>query len=261
MPERNGGSRYAVIDVGSNTVHLLVADSNGRTVNPIDDESTRLRLGAEVSQAGLLERSKIKLAEQTVRGYVQRAQQLRAKHICLIGTQAVRAASNGEELSRAIKSATGLPLRIVEPATEARLGFMGTTLDLPDTRARLVIDMGGGSTQILLADASGTPHFDQSLPIGSVALPTRYLRHDPPRKVERESLELAVHQAVGVLQLSAHRGVKAEYGVVVGGVGRRLARAGRLGAGEPLVRIWIERLADVVMSVSAEAMEVFGAAR
>lgn len=260
--QRSNGARFGVIDVGSNTVHLLVADSNGRTLSAIDDESTRLRLGAEVAQGGALDRGKVRLAVQTVRGYVSRAQQLRCRTICLVGTQAVRSARNGAELARAVKDTTGLPLHVIEPAEEARLGFLGTTLDTPDQRPRLVIDMGGGSTQLTLAEGEES-HFLQSLPIGSVALPTKFLKHDPPRKAERESMELAVHQAVGVLNVHpAHeRAVHAEYGVVVGGVGRRLGRAGRLGPAEPLVRLWVDRLAGVVMGVSAEAMEVFGAAR
>ena len=191
-----------------------------------------------------------------------RAQQLRCSTICLIGTQAVRAASNGRELAQAIEQATNLPLHVVEPATEARLGFLGTTLDFPEDRPRLIIDMGGGSTQLLLADAAGKSHFMESLPIGSVALPTRFVRHDPPSKSERENLELAVHQAVGVLHLKPpHPTVRPEFGIVVGGVGRRLSRAGRLQEAEPLVRLWIRRLAGAVMTVSAEAMEVLGAAR
>ncbi|MBV8086841.1 MAG: hypothetical protein JO247_18705 [Chloroflexi bacterium] len=265
MPARSRtvNARFAVIDVGSNTVHLLVADSNGRTLTALDDESTRLRLGAEVAQGGALDRGKIRLAVQTVHGYVSRAQQLRCRTICLVGTQAVRSASNGAELAEAVRLNTGLPLYVIEPAVEARLGFLGTTLDTADERVRLVIDMGGGSTQLTLAEGNEQAHFLQSLPIGSVALPTKYLKHDPPRKLERESMELAVHQAVGVLNVHpAHqRAVHAEYGVVVGGVGRRLGRAGRLEPAEPLVRLWIDRLANVVMTVSADAMEVFGAAR
>src|SRR5581483_10234560 len=96
---------------------------------------------------------------QTVRGYVTRAQQLRAKKICLVGTQAVRSAANGDELAQAIRQATDLPLHVVEPATEAWLGYLGTTLDVADPKPRLVIDMGGGSTQLLLAEAEGEAHF------------------------------------------------------------------------------------------------------
>jgi len=199
---------------------------------------------------------------QTVRGYVIRAQQLRARSIALIGTQAVRSAANGHELVAAIQQGTALPLHVVDPAIEARLGFLGTTLDLPDQRPRLIVDIGGGSTQLTLVDAQDQTHFDHSLPIGSVALPTQFLRHDPPTKGDRERMELAVLQAVGVVsQRASEREVAPEHGILVGGVGRRLRRAGRLATAEPLVRLWIERLADVAMSVSAAAMEVFGAAR
>jgi exopolyphosphatase / guanosine-5'-triphosphate,3'-diphosphate pyrophosphatase len=255
-------SRFAVIDVGSNTVHLLVADCDGKTVAAIDDESTRLRMGEEVALRGALDRDKIKLAVQTVRSYVVRAHQQRAGQVCLIGTQAVRVASNGKDLVEAVEKATDLRLQVVEPGLEARLGFLGTTLDVPDKRPRLIVDIGGGSTQLLLANGKNSPHFDQSLPIGSVALPARFLRTDPPRKNEREHLELAVEQAVGSVNQQARPGaVQPEYGIVVGGIGRRLARAGRLAPGEPLVRLWIERLADVALSVGSEVMEVLGSAR
>jgi len=257
-----GTSRYGVIDVGSNTVHLLVADSDGRSVDAVEDESTRLALGEEVALLGQLDPGKIKLAAETVRAYVMRAHQLRASTVCLVGTQAVRAASNGKDLVRAVEKATDLQLRVIEPGVEARLGFMGTTLDVPDKRPRLIVDIGGGSTQLLLADARGVPHFDQSLPIGSVALPARFFRSDPPRKQERDRMQLAIQQAVGLVnQLNRPGGVVPEYGIVVGGVGRRLRRAGRLQSGEPLVRLWIERLADVCLSVSSEVLEVLAAAR
>lgn len=254
-------SRYAAIDVGSNTVHLLVAECDGKSLRAITDESTRLGLGADVARGRAITPAKMSVAAATVRSYVIRAQKERARIIVLLGTQAVRAAVNGDRVAEAVERAAGLPLHVVAPAVEARLGYLGTTLDRPDKRPRLVVDIGGGSTQLLFAGAGGAHHFLGSLPVGSVALPTRYLLHDPPSKPARERLELAVREAVATLDLERVTKLEPEYGVLIGGVGRRMARAGRLGSNEPLVRLWVERLVDAVLSVSAETMEVFGAAR
>jgi exopolyphosphatase / guanosine-5'-triphosphate,3'-diphosphate pyrophosphatase len=254
--------RYGVVDVGSNTVHLLVAECDGQTLTPIDDESTRLQLGADVALTGLFEGRKMRMATETVRGYVEQAQRQRTDTICLLGTQAVRTAGNGQRLARGIQDTTGHPLRVISPAVEARLGYLGTTLDLPDKRPRLIVDIGGGSTQLMLVDGKGRTHFEDSLPIGSVALPAKFMRHDPPRPSETERAELAVQQAVGRMnQRFPENAVEPSYGILIGGVGRRLARAGRLRPSEPIVRLWVERLSTATMAASAEAIEAFGAAR
>lgn len=254
--------RFAVVDVGSNTVHLLIAECDGQVVSPIDDESTRLQLGADVALTGLFEGRKMRLATETVRGYVEQAQRQQVDTVCLLGTQAVRTAGNGSRLAKAIQEATGHPLRVISPAVEARLGYLGTTLDLPDKRPRLIVDIGGGSTQLMLVDGKGRTHFEDSLPIGSVALPAKFIKHDPPRASETERAQLAVEQAIGHMnQRFPENAVEPSYGILIGGVGRRLAKAGRLRPSEPIVRVWVERLSAATMAASAEAIEAFGAAR
>ncbi|HLY67140.1 MAG TPA: hypothetical protein VKU60_16510, partial [Chloroflexota bacterium] len=257
---RNGASRYAVVDVGSNTIHLLIADSNGRTLATIDDQSTRLRLGEDVAHGGSIDRGKIQLAVDTVSGYVKLAQRAGAKMTCLLGTQAVRAATNGSELAESIQRATAVPLLVIDPSTEAQLGYLGTTLDVPVKRPRLIMDIGGGSTQLLLVESGSRTNFLGSLPIGSVSLPARFLRNDPPRRQEREAMELAVMQAAGSVA-QRRTGPAAQYAVLIGGAGRRLRRAGRLDDEEPLVKLWVERMAETLLTISAEAMEMLGAVR
>ncbi|MFI5266142.1 MAG: Ppx/GppA phosphatase family protein [Chloroflexota bacterium] len=323
---------FAAIDVGSNTIHLLVAECNGRTLASLVDQSARLRLGADVARGRAITPSKMALAATTVSDYVITAQQHRAQTILLMGTQAVRAATNGPDLVRTIERATGLPLKVLSPKAEARLGCLGTQLDAPDAEPHLILDIGGGSTQLSLAEGSDQLRFLGSLPVGSVSLATRFLLHDPPTKHARSQLEPAVRDAVAAISLAdppassgqatagakqtgersvgtaieapvsprspghgnageqpgeecggtastpGHSyadepagqpsgGVAADspsapgYGIIIGGVGRRLRKAGRLSSGEPLVRLWVERLVDAVMSVSAETLEVLGAAR
>jgi exopolyphosphatase/pppGpp-phosphohydrolase len=251
--------RFAAIDVGSNTIHLLVAECNGRTLDPLVDQSARLRLGADVARGRAITPSKMALAATTVSDYVITAQQQRAQTILLLGTQAVRAATNGPELVQAIERATGLPLQVLSPGAEARLGCLGTQLDAPDEQPHLILDIGGGSTQLSLAEGGGQLRFLGSLPVGSVSLATQFLLHDPPTKHARGQLEPAVHEAVAAV--ASPPVPLPGYGIIIGGVGRRLRKAGRLSSGEPLVRLWVERLVDAVMAVSAETLEVLGAAR
>jgi exopolyphosphatase/guanosine-5'-triphosphate,3'-diphosphate pyrophosphatase len=252
--------KLAVIDVGSNTIHLLVAECDGRTLVSVVDQSARLRLGADVARGRAITASKMALAATTVSDYVITSQQQRAQTILLLGTQAVRAAANGTDLVRAIERATGLPLKVLSPAAEARLGCLGTQLDAPDEQPHLIVDIGGGSTQLSLAEGCDRLRFLGSLAVGSVSLATRFLLHDPPSRNARERLDPVVHEAVAAIG-SDDSPVSPSYGIIIGGVGRRLRKAGRLSSGEPLVRLWVERLVDAVMSVSAETLEVLGAAR
>ena len=112
---------------------------------------------------------------------------------------------------------------------------------------------------LLVADENDQTEFLDSLPLGSVTLPTKFLRHDPPRKAERDGMEMAIRQGVGSVQQRDATQDPIELGVLVGGAGRRLRKAGRLNRKDPLVRLWVERLAASVMTVTTEAMEIFGA--
>jgi len=252
-------SRLAVVDVGSNTVHLLVAETDGTRLTPLDDESARLRLGADVVQQGRITPQKISETVGVLGQYVARAKQLGARKTLLLGTQAVRAAQNGDELAARIKDTTRLTLDIISPQLEARLGYLGTTLDCPASGMELVADIGGASTQMLFVDQHGVEHGSCSAAVGSVVLPTRFIRHDPPTAEERQALEQEVEDRLREAQPA--RGFTPESAVLIGGVARRLRRAARLSAGAPLVRAFVERLAKVACEVSADAMEVLQACR
>src|SRR5213593_4879887 len=93
-----GIKRIAVIDIGSNTIHLLVADSDATTLSCVDDQSTRLQLGAEVARDGSLDPQKMHAAVEVVSRYVERARAAKAAEVHLLGTAAVRAAANAGEL-------------------------------------------------------------------------------------------------------------------------------------------------------------------
>lgn len=259
---RGRAARFAVVDVGSNTIHLLVADCDGQRLTRLNRESVRLRLGADVARSGFIDPEKVNAAVQVVRLFVGRATRFESDSVTLIGTQAVRAAQNGVHLAREVQRATGLPLQVIDPRAEARLAYLGTTLDYPGERPRLIVDVGGGSTQLLTVDEQGQCHSTHSVPVGSLNLPMRYLLHDPPTARELGRLERAVLCALQDAQHALRGGgMRPEYAVATGGVARRLRRAGRLAAGEPLTLAWLERFVPVAFSVNAEALDVVGAVR
>ncbi len=254
-------SRYGVIDVGSNTVHLLVADCDGTHLRSVHDESRRLQLGKEVALHGCLATDKIEAAAGAVAEFVSVAEQHNAQAIRVLGTQAVRSAQNRNELLDCFNAFVEQPIQVLDPRTEAHLGYLGTTLDRALPGPYLTIDIGGGSTQLLLVDAAGTSHFVHTLPVGSVGLPVRFWQNDPPSPWEHAR---AVESVRGAINASnGHSGryaVAPELGVLIGGVGRRLLKAGRLKSGDRMVHSWVERLTRTTMSVTSEAMEVLGAA-
>jgi len=120
----SANKRIAVIDIGSNTIHLLVADSDATTLSCVDDQSTRLQLGAEVARDGSLDPQKMHAATEVVSAYVDRARAAKAAEVHLLGTAAVRAAANRVELidkltaTRREKQSVGASILGVVPSLE-----------------------------------------------------------------------------------------------------------------------------------------------
>src|SRR6266581_586752 len=115
----SANKRIAVIDVGSNTIHLLVADSDATTLSCVDDQSTRLQLGAEVARDGSFDPRKMHAAVEVVARYVNRARTAEAAELHLLGTAAVRAAANRVELIDKLTAATGIRLQVLSAEEEA----------------------------------------------------------------------------------------------------------------------------------------------
>lgn len=178
-------SRRAAIDVGTNSVRLLVAEVPDRPrstapppFHPLARESVITRLGDGLDMGGLLRPDAAARTADAVAAHVARAASLGVPLPVIVGTFALRAARNPEELVRRLV----FPVRVLTADEEARLGFRGalTGLGLHAARSRvLVIDIGGGSVELTV----GTPQEvreSHSLPLGSVVLTQKFLAADPP---------------------------------------------------------------------------------
>lgn len=176
--------RRAVIDVGTNSVKLLVADVTSDSVEPVCEFASQTRLGSRLYSGMTLSDSAITRTAKAVAAFVSKARELDASEVRIIATSAAREASNADALAAAIRDSTGLELAILEGNTEARLAFYGVATD-PRFQGKplIVIDVGGGSTQVTVGYAT-TVLFTKSLQLGAVRLLETLNPNDPPAQAD-----------------------------------------------------------------------------
>ena len=216
-------SPYAVIDVGSNTIHLLVGEVENGAVLPVTGEKISARLGSGVDKTGRIEEARIPVAADTIRLFARLAALNGASGIAVLATSAVRDATNGADLVDRVAEA-GLRMRLISGEEEALLGFRGAISALGrDFKAPAhVIDLGGGSAQLILGDAVNGPLEQVSLPLGSNRTTERYVRHDPPKAGELQRLYKAVPEVLPGWDLREGTAV-----VVIGGSARAILKLTR----------------------------------
>ncbi len=177
-------TRRAVIDVGTNSVKLLVADIQGRDVHPVCEDSIQTRLGQGFYETHRLQAEPIAKTADAVRTFAEKARELKAGSVRVIATSAARDAVNPDELISAIESAAKLKVEIISGEKEAEWAFHGVTTDpalAPEPL--LLLDVGGGSTEFILGQGEHK-HFQESFPLGTVRLMEKVPHSDPPRREE-----------------------------------------------------------------------------
>jgi exopolyphosphatase/guanosine-5'-triphosphate,3'-diphosphate pyrophosphatase len=173
-------TRRAVIDVGTNSVKLLVADVDGHDVRPICEESKQTRLGHGFYDTHRLQPEPIAKTAKAVTNFTNQARELKAVSVRIIATSAARDAVNPEELISAIETSVDLKVEIISGDKEAEWAFAGVTTD-PQLAAQplLILDVGGGSTEFILGKGEHR-HFQHSFPLGTVRLMEKVPHSDPP---------------------------------------------------------------------------------
>lgn len=176
----------AVIDIGTNSVKLLVAEVRDGEVDPLFEKGEQTRLGAGFYETHLLRADAIAATAEAVADFTERARQFGAVSIDVIATSAAREATNARELIDAVESASGLPLRVISGDQEADWAFCGvaTQRELQD-QPLLVMDIGGGSTEFVLG-ARAQRKTGRSFQLGSVRLLEKITPSDPPTDEQRE---------------------------------------------------------------------------
>ena len=215
-----GGARVAVVDIGSNSTRLLVADVNG-AVREIERRTTVTRLGRGVDLSGQLSSEAIEAVCEAVAGYVSIYEEMGAETVTAIATSAVRDASNGSAFIAELRERFALDATVLDGEREARLTYRGATAENPPSGTELVIDIGGGSTE-LVAGSGSDVLFHTSLQAGVVRHTERRLPSDPPTAAELEALAGDVR---GLLEnaLTGAEDLDVEDGIAVAGTPTSLA--------------------------------------
>jgi exopolyphosphatase/guanosine-5'-triphosphate,3'-diphosphate pyrophosphatase len=173
-------NRRAVIDVGTNSVKLLVGDVAGGMVTPVSEASKQTRLGAGLYSSRRLQRPAIALTAEAVAEFSRTAAELGAARARVIATSAARDAINVDELYEAIQRGCGLTMEVISGDKEADWVFRGVTTNPKLARSPvLIIDVGGGSTEFIVGD-NAVPQFRSSYNLGTVRLLEQLKPADPP---------------------------------------------------------------------------------
>ena len=219
-------SRRAVIDVGSNTVHLLVGEVENGAVLPVTGEKVSARLGAGVDETGRIEERRIPLAAEAIKLFGMVAKMNGAPEPTVLATSAVRDAANGEELVEEVRKRAGLEMRLISGEEEADLGFRGAVSALGAGYAweapALVVDLGGGSAQLILGDAAEGAEKQVSLPLGSNRTTERFSTGERPRAGELKELRKAARGMLPDWKLPKGTAV-----VAIGGSARAILKVTR----------------------------------
>jgi exopolyphosphatase/guanosine-5'-triphosphate,3'-diphosphate pyrophosphatase len=179
--------RYAVIDLGTNTFHLLIAEAGaGQTFQPIFSERHFVKLGAEgVDKLGAAPMAR---GLETIRAFHRLLTEYKVADVRMIGTEALRKASNGPGFMAEVYRITGFNVELISGEQEAEWIYRGVrqAVELGEENA-LIMDIGGGSVEFILANRQGM-HWRQSFPVGMSVLYSRFHRHDPIRPEESRAI-------------------------------------------------------------------------
>ena len=257
--------RVAVIDIGTNSTRLLVADVGDPGIDEVERVSTVTRLGRGVDHSGALSADAIEDVCGVIDQYLTRIEALGAEATSVIATSAVRDATNGDAFVAELRERFGLDARILSGQREAELTYEGAISEGGRDGTILVCDIGGGSTEIVVG-TGGEISLHDSLQIGVVRHTERFLADDPPTASQLEALASDVHDRLAEA-LSGIEPPRIERAIGVAGTPSSLAAVDlalepydpkaveghRLEIGT--VQTWLSRLAAMPL---AERREVTG---
>jgi exopolyphosphatase / guanosine-5'-triphosphate,3'-diphosphate pyrophosphatase len=184
-------TRVAAVDLGTNSTRLLVADVEDGRLEEVARELTITRLGEGVDERGRLLPVPIARVRNCLAEYRRELEELGASRTLAIATSAVRDAENGEAFLGEVEWSYGFTTRLLDGNEEAALMYRGVTVGRPALEDTLIVDIGGGSTELVLG-SNGGPRAATSLDIGCVRLTERFLATDPPTAAELDAAAASV---------------------------------------------------------------------
>jgi exopolyphosphatase/guanosine-5'-triphosphate,3'-diphosphate pyrophosphatase len=211
----------AAIDIGSNTTRVLVAEPIDGQLKKVMEQRAYTRIGKALDADGAIPPEKTREVAEVVATQVRLARELGAETIRAVATAAVREASNGEQVAAAIGDVAGVPVDVLDDEEEGRLSFIGATKTLghPVEGKVAVVDVGGGSTEVILGTVPGGVEWVRSWRVGSGALADELIASDPPSPAEVRRVRERVDDLFEGVEIE-----RPEQAVAVGGSATSLRR-------------------------------------
>ena len=257
--------RIAAIDIGTNSTHLLVAsvDTTLRTFRIIQAEKSTTRLGERDPETGELTEAAMQRGYDTLRRFRDLATSHQVEQLVTAATSAVREASNGRDYLQRIKDGLGIEVDLVSGPEEARLIYLGVLSGMPfGNRPHLLLDIGGGSTELILADGRDARALT-STRVGAVRLQRDFVTDDPIPPQGRAFLKAFIQGSLEPAVDKVHRRIQpGEVPVLVATSGTAMA-IGALAASEDdrpplklhgyrMTRQRLDRVVERLVSMSPE---------
>lgn len=187
--------KLASIDIGTNSMRLLIADYNNKFIGR-EKFVDITRIGRGVDQQGLISEEAMERNLRSLKNFVDKAREQACEEIFIMGTSALRDSKNREDFVQRAKKETGLPVDIISGEEEALLGFYGVSADLQEEGHVLIVDIGGGSTEFILGEKKQGILFTKSENIGSVRLSEKFVASDPPAPEELETMSHFIRRTI-----------------------------------------------------------------
>lgn len=244
-----GNLPVGALDIGSNTVRMLVARPKDGRLETLLDLGAYASLGQGVDKTGELQDENQKRAMEAITDFVKKAREAGAGEIVAVATSAMRDAKNGQEFVDRVTKETGIEPKIISGDREAELTFIGATGGRTLEAETVVVDLGGGSGELI--DAEGTtPKWVKALPIGSRRLTERFIQSDPP--TAEQIVNVAAHVRSQLQTLPA---ASPQKGIFAGGTATALPRVlGKPGPPTLLGQLDWDRILTIVQGLTADGL-------
>jgi exopolyphosphatase/guanosine-5'-triphosphate,3'-diphosphate pyrophosphatase len=213
--------RCACVDIGSNTTRVLVAEPREGQLNKTMEQRAYTRIGKATTEDGSITQPMIHEVGEVVATQVRLAEELGAEVIRAVATAAIREAKNRDEVVQAISEVSGIDVDVLSEEQEGRLAFIGATKTLghPVEGRVAVVDVGGGSSEIVLGTVAGGADEVLSFRIGSGALADELLQSDPPSASELREVREQINEFFDGVEVE-----EPDQAVAVGGSATSLRR-------------------------------------
>jgi len=184
----------ASIDIGTNTILLLIVEVDEGRMKSLFEMETVVRLGERIHENGVLLKEAMSRGLQTLSQYLERCRAMEVQKIFAVGTSALREAKNSGDFLKLVKGELDLSIEVISGEEEAQLSFLAVARDLEETgKTFLVVDIGGGSTEFILSKGDQIRQW-MSLPLGSVRFTEQFLKSDPVREEEWQEMEREIRK-------------------------------------------------------------------